>query len=234
MACGLVLAGCGGDGGASDAGGSSSSSTTASGGDTATSPGTSLTATTSTSTTVGTTSTSTGADTGSDTTAGTGSSSTGGQPTGIQTVFIILFENHDWSTIKDSDSAPYLNSLLEQAAWAEAYHNVPDATLHPSEPNYVWLEAGDALGFTDDSDPGPDNCAVGEDHLTKQLEAAGISWKSYQEDIDGGSCPLSGTGNYAPKHNPMIFFDDVSGTDCNDPNAAELPGPRAPVHGPRR
>jgi phospholipase C len=136
-------------------------------------------------------------------------------------VWIILMENKDWDEIKDSASAPYINSLLAEGAHAEAYHNVPDASLHPSEPNYVWLEAGDALGFTDDSEPGPDNCAVGEDHLTKQLEAAGIDWRSYQEDIDGGDCPLSGVNDYAPKHNPMIFFDDVSGTDCSDDQSAD-------------
>lgn len=147
------------------------------------------------------------------------SSSTGEPGNAIQTVWIILMENKNWAAIKDSESAPYLNSLLLEGAHAEAYHNVPEDTLHPSEPNYIWLEVGDALDFTDDSKPGPDNCAKGEDHLTKQLDAAGIEWRSYQEDIEGDGCPLSGVNDYAPKHNPMIFFDDVSGTDCSDEQA---------------
>lgn len=51
-----------------------------------------------------------------------------------------------------------------------------------------------------------------------QLEAAGISWTSYQEGISGLDCPLVDEGKYAPKHNPMIFFDDV--TNANDPRSA--------------
>src|SRR5262249_2825200 len=44
-----------------------------------------------------------------------------------------------------------------------------------------------------------------------------ITWKSYQEDITGDVCPLTGVGNYKPKHNPMVFFDDV--TNTNDPQS---------------
>jgi hypothetical protein len=43
-----------------------------------------------------------------------------------------------------------------------------------------------------------------------QLQNAGISWKSYQEDIPGTNCPLTNVGLYAPKHNAMVFFDDVT------------------------
>src|SRR5262249_52081614 len=53
--------------------------------------------------------------------------------------------------------------------------------------------------------------------LVTLLERAGISWKAYQEGIAGNVCPLQSTGRYAPKHNPMVFFDDVTGT--NNPNS---------------
>ena len=56
------------------------------------------------------------------------------------------------------------------------------------------------------------------EHLTTLLDAANITWKAYQEDIVGDVCPLENKGRYAPKHNPMLFFDDV--TDNNDPNSA--------------
>jgi hypothetical protein len=149
-----------------------------------------------------------GADAGNVADAGSGGD--GGGAHAIQTVFIILMENHNWSDIKGSASANYINHvLLPQAAHAEAYFNPPG--LHPSEPNYIWLEAGDNLGITDDKDP--DEHHRSADHLVAQLEAAGISWKSYQEDIDGSSCPLRQDELYVPKHNPMVFFDDV--TDGN-------------------
>jgi hypothetical protein len=160
--------------------------------------------------------------------AGSGGSGGGGN-TAIKTVFVILMENHDWSDISGSSSAPYINSLLNVGAHAENYHNVPpSATLHPSEPNYIWLEAGDNLGLTTDNSPSSSNCIKGADHLVKQLGAAGVSWKAYEESMSAGSCPLSGSGDYAPRHNPFVFFDDVSGTNCSDKQAAVCLAHEAP------
>jgi hypothetical protein len=42
---------------------------------------------------------------------------------------------------------------------------------------------------------------------------AGISWRTYQEDINGTSVPLTATNLYVPKHNPFVYFDDVTGTN---------------------
>ncbi len=128
-----------------------------------------------------------------------------------RTVFLIVMENHNWSDIKQSSSAPYINStLLPMASHAEQYYNPPG--LHPSEPNYLWLEAGTNFGVTTDDDPAV-NHQSSTQHLVTLLEQAGISWKSYQEDIDGTVCPLQSSGLYAPKHNPMVFFDDVTNTN---------------------
>jgi phospholipase C len=51
-----------------------------------------------------------------------------------------------------------------------------------------------------------------------QLEAAGLSWKAYEEGIDGTSCPLADAGLYTARHDPFVYFDDV--TNTNDPAAA--------------
>lgn len=132
------------------------------------------------------------------------------------TVFLILMENHNWDSIYRSSSAPYLNrTLLPIAAHAEQYYNPPG--MHPSEPNYLWLEAGTNFGIADDRLPAA-NHQNSSAHLTKLLDMAFISWKSYQEGISGKDCPLTNQGHYAPKHNPMIYFDDV--TDTNNPNSA--------------
>ncbi len=98
------------------------------------------------------------------------------------------------------------------ASYAEQYYNPPG--LHPSEPNYLWLEAGTNFGITTDDDPAM-NYQSSTQHLVTLLNAADISWKSYQEDSDGTVCPLQSNGLYAAKHNPMVFFDDV--TNTNDP-----------------
>ncbi len=135
--------------------------------------------------------------------------------TSRRTVFVILMENHNWSSIKGSPSAPYINNmLLPMGAHAEQYYNPPK--LHPSEPNYIWLEAGDNFGIRDDADPITNHLST-DNHLVKLLDGAGLSWKTYQEGIDGKRCPLVSHGLYAAKHNPMIFFDDV--TDNNNPNS---------------
>src|SRR5258708_394554 len=49
----------------------------------------------------------------------------------VKTVFIVLMENHNWSQIKGSASAPYINNtLLPMASHGEQYFNPPG--IHPS------------------------------------------------------------------------------------------------------
>ena len=106
-------------------------------------------------------------------------------------------------------NAPFINSLVngtavvkidghdvnisKQVSYAEAYHNAlatPSGNnphIHPSEPNYLWAEAGTNFGVFNDNDPfslsGATNQATNQ-HLVSFLTKAGKSWKSYQEDID--------------------------------------------------
>jgi len=129
----------------------------------------------------------------------------------IGDVFYIEMENHNLAQpssvtspqqLLGNPAAPYLNSLMTpgnlnaaQTSFASDYYNVefnnPSVSIHPSEPNYVWQEAGLA-GPLNDADPFPNNI-VNAPNLSALLQAAGISWKSYQEDID--LTPTSGTVN---------------------------------------
>jgi len=130
------------------------------------------------------------------------------------TVFIILMENHNWSSIKGSASAPYINNtLLPMASYCDQYYNPPG--LHPSEPNYLWLEAGTNLGITNDDPPSVNHQSTTA-HFVTQLKNAGISWKTYQESITGSTCPTTDSYPYAVRHNPFAFFDDVT-TSPNPP-----------------
>src|SRR6202035_4210927 len=111
--------------------------------------------------------------------------------------------------IFQNPNAPFINSLVngtafalvndsvvhisEQVAYATAYHNVlatPSGNnphIHPSEPNYLWAEAGTNFGVLNDNDPfstnGPTNQNTTQ-HLSALLTQAGKTWRSYQEDID--------------------------------------------------
>ena len=124
------------------------------------------------------------------------------------TVFIILMENHNWSSIKGSTSAPYINNvLLPMASYATQYYNPPGN--HPSEPNYLWLEAGQNFGILNDNDPSSNHQST-TNHFATQLKNAGISWRAYEENITGATCPLTNYNSYAVRHDPFVYFDDVS------------------------
>jgi len=114
--------------------------------------------------------------------------------------------------IFQNPNAPFINSLVngtatavingrqvnisEQAAYATNYRNVlatagSNPHIHPSEPNYLWAEAGTNFGVFNDADPfSPQSGTLtiqnqdNQLHLVRLLTNCGISWKSYQEDID--------------------------------------------------
>ncbi len=130
---------------------------------------------------------------------------------GIETVFVIVLENHNWVDIQGNPAAPYRNGiLLPQASHAEQYFNPPGT--HPSLPIYLWFEAGTGFRIADARPPSAHHQPTA-DHLVAQLERADIAWKSYQEGIDGATCPLTSAGRYDPKHNPLVYFDDVTRTN---------------------
>lgn len=148
------------------------------------------------------------------------------QPERIQTVFVIAMENHNWTQpaasstsqpqIKGNAAAPFINALVNgsasatvggvttnisaQTAYAAAYRNVlanTSAHIHPSEPNYIWAEAGTNFSVKNDNPPygsGGNNQTTSQ-HLSTLLANAGISWKSYQEDIDLAKNSLGMTTN---------------------------------------
>ncbi len=127
-------------------------------------------------------------------------------------VFIILMENHNWSSIKGSASAPYINNtLLPLASSCDQYYNPPG--IHPSLPNYLWLEAGTGFGITNDSPPSVNHQST-TNHFVTRLQSAGISWKTYQENISGTICPTTDSYPYYVKHNPFAYFDDVVASGC--------------------
>jgi hypothetical protein len=159
----------------------------------------------------------------------------------LKTIFVIAMENHNWTQpdptsspqqILGNEAAPYINSLVtpgnpnaQQVSYATSYHNA-GVGVHPSEPNYIWAEAGSDFLVRTDADPSVAlNNVIDAPHLTRQLDAAGIQWNNYQEDVELSTSPIksaSGTGgpvnayngstqfNYAVKHNPMAFFTDTA------------------------
>lgn len=149
----------------------------------------------------------------------------------VKTVWIILMENHNWTgnnagaafgapDIKGNPLAPYINgTLLHTSAHAEQYFNPPGN--HPSQPNYLWLEAGTNFGVLADTQPGQPQLFTHE-HLVRLLEDAGISWTAYAEPDFGSPvfdvCPLDFTF-IDVEHLAFVYFNDVN--DGLNPQSAE-------------
>lgn len=125
------------------------------------------------------------------------------------TVFVVVMENHSYSDIMGASDAPTINALAGDGAVAAGYH---DSYVHPSEPNYLWMVAGENFGILDDNDPDPANTIACTSHVADQIERAGLTWKAYEEDM-GAPCGLVSHGNYAAKHDPFVYFDDLNGYD---------------------
>jgi hypothetical protein len=148
-----------------------------------------------------------------------------GTVTSGRTVFVIVMENESSSAIYNSGAAPYINNTITpESAWATMFMDeLPSAV--PSEPHYVWMEAGtNALGdytFTSDADASSGNSTNSTLHLVTQLHTAGLDWMSYQEGMTDGTCPISSISGtfYAAKHDPFVFFQDVSGSPPSSSNA---------------
>ena len=165
----------------------------------------------------------------------------------IKTVFVVAMENHDLvqknptgspEQMLGNPAAPYFNSLITpgnpnaaQTAYATHMFSCAINGEHPSEPNYIWEEAGTDFGIRTDNDPSvaSHNLFSNVTHLSGQLQAAGISWKTYQEDVQYSTSeevsasgsgkpanPYNGTTqyNYGVKHNPMAFFTDTENKNC--------------------
>ncbi len=125
------------------------------------------------------------------------------------TIFTIVMENKSRSEIVGNrKDAPYINSLIDHYALAAGY---ADNLVHPSEPNYIWMIAGENFGVLDDDSPQSHHIAS-TSHIADQLEMQGLSWKGYMESM-GDPCGLSSRYPYEPKHDPFVFFDDINGWD---------------------
>jgi len=127
-------------------------------------------------------------------------------------VVIVVMENHSFSEIIGSASAPYINALAAQGA--NFTHSF--AITHPSQPNYIDLFSGANQGVTNDNCP-ENFTAVA--NLGSQLIGAGFTFIGYSEGLPAVGSTACTSGLYARKHNPWADFDNVP-TTSNQPFTA--------------
>jgi hypothetical protein len=135
-----------------------------------------------------------------------GASSTTGPPTTVRgrastRVIVVVEENHSIGQIIGSPQAPFLNRLAAKGTLLTGFF----AITHPSLPNYIAMVSGGTQGITSDCG----DCNVDAPNLADQLEAAGISWKAYMEDLPAPCSDAHTAGAYAKKHNPFMYFASV-------------------------
>ncbi|MEU9124532.1 alkaline phosphatase family protein [Streptomyces sp. NPDC048506] len=118
-------------------------------------------------------------------------------------VVVVVFENHAFSQVMGSSSAPYLNSLADDGASLTASF----AETHPSQPNYYAMFSGDTQGVTDDSCVTPGFSSA--PNLASEVTAVGKSWASYNESLPSDGSTTCKSGKYAQKHNPWFGFGNV-------------------------
>ncbi len=77
------------------------------------------------------------------------------------------------------------------------------------------MYAGSNYGITTDCSPSA-SCHVNARNLADNLDAASLTWKGYMESMPS-PCYLSSSGDYVPKHNPFVYFDDIrtNSTRCD-------------------
>lgn len=183
----------------------------------------------------------------------------------IRHVFVLVLENMSYShTFAPGSDAPYLaKTLPAQGVLLTQYHAIGHASLD----NYVAMISGQAPNHETQLDcptfsefrlraPGlnADGQALGAGcvyppivrTLPDQLEAAGLSWRAYMEDMGndpqreratcghvalGAADPTSVArrgDQYAAKHDPFVYFhtiiDDPARCDAGVVNLTRLPG----------
>lgn len=115
-------------------------------------------------------------------------------------VFLVVLENHSFSSVVGNPSMPFLNGLARSFGLATNYF----ANAHPSLPNYFVLTAGNTFATTDDF-PGP----VSDDNVVRELMAAGKTWRAYAMSLPSVGYTGGDQGVYIKHHNPFAYFSDV-------------------------
>jgi phosphatidylinositol-3-phosphatase len=130
-------------------------------------------------------------------------------------VVVVVFENHEATSIAGSSDAPTFNRLARRYATLTNYH----AVTHPSLPNYLALVSGSTQGITSDCT----ECVVRARSLAETLAAAGKTWKTYAEDLPYPGFTGGSAGRYAKKHDPFLYFRDVADSRARRDRVVPLP-----------
>ena len=154
----------------------------------------------------------------------------------IRHVFILVLENKDYgATFGPGSQAPYLAKALPSEGQLLTHYY---GTGHESLDNYITMVSGqppnvytqaDAPAYVDFmGTTGSDGVALGQGSIfpagvktvADQLEARGLTWKGYMEDMQtpcqhpapgspDTTQSASASSQYAMRHNPFMYFHSI-------------------------
>ena len=121
-------------------------------------------------------------------------------------------ENRNYADVIGSTSAPYLTQLANTYGLPTNYHSV---SQHGSLPEYLALTSANSYDttFSACNNP-PSTCngwpagGVTDPTIMDRIEAAGLTWKAYMEDMPS-NCYSYNSGHYMAIHNPFIYYSHV-------------------------
>ena len=138
----------------------------------------------------------------------------------FERVVMVMMENSTRDNVLNNG---YMSNLRKQGVFLSNSHGV----THPSQPNYIVSISGDTFGFINDDngwatriqDDDPNQPPITT--IVDLLEAQGLSWKSYAEDLldsDRIACPAKPPYPeipddhfpFARKHVPFLCFPSVA------------------------
>jgi hypothetical protein len=119
-------------------------------------------------------------------------------------VFLIMMENTTYTQlIGDTSDAPFINGLAGEGALLTNF----SAVYHPSDENYLAIAGGNT--FVQGAIYYP-NIHVTAQNLGDTVEAAGKTWKAYEQGM-GTPCNTSNNYDsyYEPDDAPFVNFTDI-------------------------
>jgi acid phosphatase len=137
-------------------------------------------------------------------------------------VILIVEENHSYSSVVDQDRMPWLKALGDKYGIATNYFSDEKGSLL----DYLWLSSGSnesKFGC------GGNQCshAITDNNIFRQLNKAGMSWNVYADSLPKFGFMGMFAGNYAKRHNPAVWYSDV--TKSRDQQQNVVPFTQFPV-----
>lgn len=115
-------------------------------------------------------------------------------------VFVVVEENHSYSSVMNTTAMPYVKSLAGKYGLATQFY----ANTHPSIGNYFMLTTGKTITNNDSY-----NSTVTADNIVRHFLTGGISWKVYAEGLPYAGYLGGDTNGYVKHHDPFAYFSDV-------------------------